>query len=66
MQRYANGTVSEGRFVDDERSGRWVNRETDGNVLEGPYVDSKRHRAWVIHRLDGTTQTLTCINGERQ
>ena len=53
VKRDADGSVSEGPFVDGKRHGRWVKRNPDGYVQEGPFVNDKQHGHWVI-RLSGS------------
>ena len=49
-------TVSEGPYLDGERTGHWMveshstystSGSTSGSVLEGPYVDGEMHGRWV-------------------
>ena len=53
VERYTNGEVIEGPYVDDRRTGRWVIRMPDGDVGEGPVVNDKRHGRWVYRWASG-------------
>ena len=53
VERYANGRVEEGPYVDGRRQGRWVWRDADGTVWEGRYWDGKKDGNWVIRNPDG-------------
>ena len=44
---YADGTVAEGLYFDDEMNGHWVVRSADGDVAEGPMVDGERNGHWI-------------------
>ena len=53
VERFADGDVFEGPYVDGKPHGQWVLRSADGDVFEGPVVDGKPHGQWVIRFLDG-------------
>ena len=53
VQRFADGSVSEGPYVDGKRHGHWVQRFADGNVWEGPIVDGEWHGHWIWRFADG-------------
>jgi len=53
VERWSDGSVFEGPYVDDKQHGHWIWRFANGNVHEGPYVDGKRHGRWVVRLADG-------------
>ena len=56
VERFADGGVQEGLYVDGKRHGRWVVRLADGDVHVGPMVDGKRHGKWVFQAPDSITE----------
>lgn len=50
-----SGGVVRGAFVDGERHGLWVLRDTDGYEMETPYVQGKRHGRGVTRFSNGKT-----------
>ena len=58
-------SLAEGRYVDGERNGHWVERDADGGVFEGPYIDGKRNGHWVNRYADGLVWEGPWVAGER-
>ena len=54
VTRWSGGVV-QGAFVDGERHGRWVLRDTDGYEMETPYVQGKRHGRGLTRFSNGGT-----------
>lgn len=54
VTRWSGGVV-QGAFVDGERHGRWVLRDTDGYEMETPYVQGKRHGRGLTRFSNGET-----------
>ena len=63
--RQADGTVSEGPYVDGERRGHWIARFASGNVGEGPMVNGQQTGHWVFRTPDGTVVEGPLLDGER-
>jgi len=64
-EKWADGTVATGRYVNGKRHGRWSLRFTDGDVYEGPYKYGKRHGRWLVQPANGDSFYARHENGER-
>ncbi|MDD9883162.1 MAG: protein kinase [Gammaproteobacteria bacterium] len=64
-ERWGDGTVATGRYVNDKRQGHWVLRTADGGVQEGPYVDGKKRGPWVLRWADGQVEEGLLVNGKK-
>ncbi len=65
VERYANGTVNEGPYVEGKRHGRWILRNADGNVAEGSMVDGKGNGKWTVRTADGDVYQGPYVDGEK-
>ena len=63
--RQANGTVSEGPYVDGQRHGPWIARFASGNVGEGPMLNGQQTGHWVFRTPDRTVVEGPLVDGER-
>jgi len=63
-ERWEDGTVATGRYVDGKEHGRWVWRDADGNVWEASYADGHARGQWIIRKPNGTEEKLEFGNGE--
>jgi len=64
-ERWEDGTVATGRFVNGKRHGQWVLRTADGGVQKGPFVDGKKHGDWVLRFAGGGVQEGSLVDGKR-
>ena len=62
--RYANGTVTEGSYVEGKVPGRWIFRYADGTVEAGPMVEGKREGHWVWRYTSGEVQKGSYLEGK--
>ena len=59
VERWPNGTVSTGLYVEGERNGCWVERYPEEDVVqEGPNVAGHRHGTWTVRELDDVWQEV--------
>ena len=63
--RYADGSVSEGFYVDGKENGRWIWRWDDGEVWEGSIVDDAWNGHWVFREADGSVSEGPYVDDER-
>jgi hypothetical protein len=49
---YTNGTIAEGEFKNGERSGDWLETDTQGNFHRGKYIKGKKDGNWEIKDKD--------------
>ena len=64
VQRFENGNVGEGPYVNGERNGHWVWRYSDGGMAEGANVNGERSGHWVQRFADGTIAEGPYVNDE--
>ena len=62
--RYANGTVTEGSYVEGKREGQWVWRYTSGEVQEGSYLEGKEHGQWVKYKSGRVVAEAYFVDGK--
>ena len=65
-ERYEDGSVGTGRYVNGKRHGQWKFRLPDGSVWTGLYVDGKAHGNSVLREANGAVGTGQYVNGEQQ
>ena len=58
VERFADGGVQEGLYVDGKRHGKWVFQAPD-SITEGSYVEGKMHGMWLYVPANGE-ESLTC------
>lgn len=66
VQRFANGDIGEGSYVDGRRNGRWTWTYPDDQIESGRYENGEKHGQWVIQRPDGAIERGALAAGKRQ
>ena len=63
-ERYADGTVGIGQYVDGNRHGQWEFRWPNGAAGTGPFVGGKRHGHWALRHADGRVSEGPFVDGK--
>ena len=66
VERWANGTVGEGLYVEGKRHGMWVIRDANGIVNQGSYLEGKQHGKWVARRDGRVVAEAHFVEGKGQ
>ncbi len=65
VQRFEDGDIGAGPYLNGERNGHWIWRYPDGGSAEGPNVNGERNGHWVQRFADGSTAEGPYMNGKR-
>ena len=66
VERWADGGVGEGLYVEGKRHGMWVIRDANGIVNQGSYLEGKQHGKWVARRDGRVVAEAHFVEGKGQ